>query len=660
MRSWSAFLLGLAVSVVGCGDDAAEGDGSAGATESGTAGEDVGEEGPMGCTVDDDCDPVSCMEAVCREGLCEATGEKVLSNDCRPQIDVDYPPRAATIEGADASVTVTGTVSTGAGDITSLELNGHSVTVSADGSFSHTIDTAVGGNVLVFEAADSYGQARKRVQSFLWSTGYDKPTTPNEGMSAEGFGFYLGQNSIDDGVRDVPPNDLADIFHLVLASMDLGELFDANEPILHQAGYDIYLTDLVITSTDLSLDAIDGGMALHVALNEIVGDLYFDCTSWECELAGGTGTGGLSIESVLLDADIMLSVEDNQLVVDMQNVNATVDEDGIDVWADNGWTDFLLGAVQLFVDVNLSEDLELMLEDAVENQIGPALVGGLAGLAINMEFEFPSLADDGSTNVVDLITDFNRTDFHDGVAPPDPSPPQGGLIALRAGGYAQMVRVSYENLGIPRRDRCGQGGQEVAVPRLADLEIGLTDDMINQLLYAGWQGGLLEFPLDSESLGDNALIDDIDVVISGMLAPTASDCNERQELLAQIGDIRIDATLVLSGTPVEFVAFITATLGIELGASDEGISINITGVDEIYTELTADDDSIELEPTLVNVLEGQLSDLLGGLGDGLGGFELPEFDLSESVGLPPGTAVLSIQIHDVTRVDGTTVVSGSF
>mgnify|MGYP002620084758 FL=1 len=186
----------------------------------------------------------------------------------------------------------------------------------------------------------------------------------------------------------------------------------------------------------------------------------------------------------------------------------------------------------------------------------------------------------------------------------------------------------------------------------------------NATLYAAMRAPgvfgriLVESP--ASWIGDNALVSNVDITVSGMSAPTASDCNDRQMLLAQIGDIRIDASLTLANSPVTFTAYITVQLNLELGATDEGIGINITGVDNMYTELTADDASIELEPTLIGVLEGQLAGLLGGLGDGLGGFDLPEFDLSETVGLPPGSAVLSIKIDDVTRLDGTTVVSGSF
>ena len=40
-------------------------------------------------------------------------------------------------------------------------------------------------------------------------------------------------------------------------------------------------------------------------------------------------------------------------------------------------------------------------------------------------------------------------------------------------------------------------------------------------------------------------------------------------------------------------------------------------------------------------------------------FELPEIDLSDSLGLPPGTAVIAIQIDEAVRQPGITVVQGS-
>ncbi len=67
-----------------------------------------------------------------------------------------------------------------------------------------------------------------------------------------------------------------------------------------------------------------------------------------------------------------------------------------------------------------------------------------------------------------------------------------------------------------------------------------------------------------------------------------------------------------------------------------------------------------MEDLIVGILENALKDnLLGALGGGaLGGIELPEIDLSESLGLPPGTAVIEIAIDEVNHSSGTSVISG--
>src|SRR5688500_12534932 len=200
---WARLLLGLCACVAACGDDSshADGEGSASATEADGTGpgslsadETIGESVDGGCDCDDGD---ACTDDACDAGVC--THEPVRSNECRPQIEVDFPPRAATITGelGTPTVTVTGTVSSGLGAIESLSLNGEAVTVAADGSFSHDVAVDVGGNLLVFEAADDAGNARRRVQSLLWSDGYHEPMTPSDDPVPEGLGFWLDQQSLD-------------------------------------------------------------------------------------------------------------------------------------------------------------------------------------------------------------------------------------------------------------------------------------------------------------------------------------------------------------------------------------------------------------------------------------------------------------------------------
>ena len=575
-----ACTLACALALTACGDDDASASGGEGETE-GTAGDDNDDSdsvddtsGPddddddndsvddgSECSADADCVPDDpCLAGVCSDGTCSM--EPALTGECRPVIDVEFPPRGATIEGeVGEPVTVVGTVETGLGTIESLTLDGQAIDFDpGDGSFTIDIEPLVGGNTLVFETEDSNGWTRRRVQSFLWSTSFLLPTEPMEGPAPQGIMLFLGQDSLDDGDPSKPINDLAAVFQLALDNLDVGAFVDPTTPIASEAGYDIYVTSLTKGAATATLAAIDGGMHLDASLDDIQGDLDFDCGSFLCELAGGDGTGGLSMSSVDITADILLSVsESNELQVDLANVATQVNN--LDIWSNNGWTNFLLGLLEGLIIDGVVADVEGLLADEVENTLGPLLVEGLGGFSLSAPIDFPSLADPDAGITVLLETDAGATDWHDGVAPPRRSPGQGGLIDFRGGGYVEEAMTSYENDGIPYRAGCAQGRELLDLPRTSALEIGLTDDVINQLLYGAWAGGLLEFELDlgggdeggtggdDSGGGGPAGIEINGVEISGMLAPTATDCNPDGILYAHVGDMRITASEATASRP---------------------------------------------------------------------------------------------------------------
>lgn len=656
--------------LTGCGDSSAgSGDGVDGTTAgdaSDTGSDEMGEGGDDGdpCGGCDDDDP-------CTEDICEASGactyEPIVDNACRPVITVDYPPRAATLLAEDAStITVTGTVKSGLGDIVAFTVNDTTVALDANGAFSHTVPVTYGPNVLSFAASDSEGHARDRVQSFLWSSEFRLPTTPNEGMSPLGLGIYLDQEALDDGDPTDGTDDLATIVQAAVGNLDLTSLFDSNTPIANEAGYNIYLTSLLVTTTSASLDAIDGGLRLQTSLNDIIGGLDFDCTSWTCEILGGDSTGGLAISAVVLDADLAIAANaDGTLDVTVQSVSTNINS--LNLYSNNGWTDFLLSIIEPFILGGVASDLENLLNDSVGDLLGPLLADGFAALAFQTALELPNLGDPEAVISVNLVTDFAATDFHDGVAPPDPSPPQGGAFIERGGGYTDTVVTPYENLGIPDRAGCGVTPQTLTLPREAPLEIALTDDLLNQILFAGWRGGLLEFPVGPELLGDVNFdlfgITDLELTLSGMLAPTASDCGPQGELIAHLGDLRINGSMKLQGDPLTFIAYVSCDLALEVGASETGIALDITGVSAIDSELTINEpEQFEAEPLLKSVLQNALGDALVGAlaGGGLGSIPLPTIDLSDALGLPPGSALIEIQPQTATRIDGTTIIGGTF
>lgn len=687
LRHWIA-CLALVGATAACGDDDTanasgtdsgtdsetdtrddESDGSVSDTESGLESDSQSDsDGPddTRCEVPEDCDDGDpCTIDVCGEdGMCGTMEGDTVA--CRPEIDVEYPPRGATIQAksSDEVVTVTGTVTSLKSEIKGLRINDEEVTVADDGSFSHDITPSVGGNTLILETTDSAGQVRRRVQSFLWGTSYVKPTEPVEGMAPAGIAIYFSQEGLDDGDRSEPYDDLASLLGLAVGGIDFASLFAGNDPVANAAGFDIYLTSLEYQDTSLSLQAIDGGLSLEAQIIDVDGDLVFDCVDEglfsACTLAGGDGTGGLDIETITITADVMLSVdpESHELIVEI--VNPDTDISNLEIYSNNGWTDFLLGLAGDSIIGGSVADLENAVNESLDTFLGPLLGEGLQNFNFSTSLDFPNIGNPDETITIDLITDFGDTDFHDGVAPPEPSPPQGGVIVLRGGGFADG-EAPYDVLGFPLRNGCKVDPPAVNLTRTSVMEIGLHDDLINEILYGAWKGGLLEFPLPAELLPESALVSDLDVTVSGMLPPVGMDC-ATGELLAHLGDIRIDASLNLLDAPVSFTAFTTAVVRVNITAEDGQIGIGIGDLESVETELSVNEDAaIPTEETLIGVLENALIDgLIGGLGgDSLGGIDLPEIDLSDSLGLPPGTAVISIQIDEAVRQPGVTVVQGS-
>lgn len=655
----------MVLALGGCGDDAVggggqDGDSTAGSgssgeapseTEPGEGGSASGDDGPAPeCTRDEDCDDGDpCTADVCEAGVC-ATDGTVLSNECRPAIDVEFPPRGATLRSSSPVVMVTGRVASEAGAIEWLRIDGEAVPVEADGRFSHEIVARTGGNLLVLETGDDQGVERRRVQSFLWSTGYHAPGEDGAGMLDDGLAIHLAQESLDDGDHSVPVDDIATLLGLAMGAIDLASFIDPSVPMASAVGCDVYVQDLWSTSSDVALEAIDGGLRMTATLLGVEGDLFYDCALSDHD-------GGFAVETVQATTNIIVDVNaDHQLALAVIDPQTSVS--GLSIWAD-GALGFALDLFQGIIVDTVVADLEASLTDQLTGLMGPAVGLALGAMAPNTTIEFPRTGSE-ETIPVRLSTDFHEVEFVDGVAPPEPSPPQGGVMVERGGARALEPVTPYENLGVPDWAGCGEGAPAIPLLQVAPLEIGLTDDLLNQLLFGAWRGGMLEFEMPPELLPeDSALISDLQVKVSGMLAPTASDCSADGQLRLHIGDIRIDGSLVLGEQPVTFVAYSSLVAGLDVVPTATGIGLSLGEVERIETEITvAEPEGIEAEPTLRAVLEMQLVEGVLGSFSGLGGIDLPQLDLSATLGLPPGSAMLQIVAEDAQRAPGTTIVLG--
>ncbi len=633
------------------------------------------------CTAGDSCMDGDCLGATincddgraCTEDGCDATfgcTHTVLStNSCRPQIEVDFPLRAATIESNNLPpvVIVTGRLNSGGGPIVSFKINGAEVPIVPvlgsewNYTFAYPYAATVGHNTLEMVAIDDLGTRKQRIQSFHWSRDYQNGPNVDPGMV-----LYLAQQTIDDRLTP-PPSDLAMIFQTVIDGYDLGALLGTSDPIASEAGYDIYVRSIGYSSSDVRLDAFDGGLLVGLVLEGINGRLYFDCNGFKCGVAGGSGGGGITADSITVTAELLISTNSQgEVVIRVGDANTSIL--GMDVYADNGWTNIILGAVELVIRDDLVSSLESSLTGELTNILGPTLASAFSGLALNLDVNLPRL--DGSGEIpIALASNFSGIDFEDSV----PGPP-GGTFNLKAWASTneRAVATGYpfdDNLGVPLRDGCGTPPQITVIPKITPLELVLTDDLLNAILRAAWWGGLMDFPVDESLLGGLDLtefgVNDLEMNVSAWLPPLASDCRDG-ELKLYLGDLRIDAHMNLFGQDIDIIGYVAFEAPLSLASRNGAIQITIESIENVRMDLEVQQENlINSELVIRDLLEAQLipslGDLLGG-GEPIAEFPLPEIDISEDLGVAPGTLVIAIEPETNpgfnTHIDGNTIVYG--
>lgn len=604
------------------------------------------------CDDGNDCTADSCDKNTgCKSTL-------IVSNSCRPNIEVDYPPRAATIESGSSTVTVTGKVFSGAGPISFFQLNGNDVAVQPDGSFSFDVAATPGGNTLVFLAKDSMGSEKKRVQAYHWSTEYKKPdaTVPDSGYVDPGVAFWLSKGTLDDGDHSLPPNDLATIFELFFANFDIQGLLP--NPLTTQNAVvctaEVAITSLTYDPAKVVLTpGMDDTLRIQATISKISGGIKATGVGGIKALCNSNGSI-LNTSNIKLDATLKLTVNPTTRKIDVAVASSDVAAK-LDIGGFSGGLGFLINLLSGVIEGAITPGLEDQLNSALVNQVGPVLGDALGALALDTTFGFGKLDGSGEQIALRLQTDFADIDGT-----------EDGIAFIQRGRVTTTKAVPYDNLGIPGRIGCAVKPQTLTVPKASPLELALRDDVLNQLLYGAWNGGLLEFPVPPSMLGSVDLsqygVSDLDLKVSAMLAPVASDCNVEQSLDAHIGDLRVDAKLKLFGQPLDVVVYATLTAGVALNADSGAIGIALSDIKS--SELQVDvlqENLVGSEAVLGQLIQDNLiGALLGTLtGTALGSFPLPSIDLSGAVaGLPPGTGI-AINPQKVERIDGTSVIGGT-
>jgi len=361
--------------------------------------------------------------------------------------------------------------------------------------------------------------------------------------------------------------------------------------------------------------------------------------------------GSIYIDLINISAELEISVNDNnQLDV---TVNETVVEITgvvveIDHWASGFIEDALDGVIDDFI-----ADIEVQFANEMDGVLGSTLVDALGTLAFGFDFVLPSVDPESPPVTVAVKTDFSWVDFTE----------DGGTFGLRTLALPEAILTPYESFGAPARSGCGLNEQIMIAPKDAPMEIMMSDDMVNLILFAAWQGGFLEFDVPESTLGDLDLgsmgVKDLTVNVSGMLPPTISDCGPEGTLLLHLGDLKVLASMTVFNLPMDVDVYASISAPFKVGVEDGNISFGITEISTLQTELTVQQDSmIAFEPLLKDLIQDNLVPvLLEGLdSEALGGLPLPAIDLSTAV---EGDidAVVSIKPLSASRDGGNNIIA---
>lgn len=605
-----------------------------------------------------------------------------------PLVYIATPKRGETRDG-DADVTVKGTVADELSALKSFVLNGKQIKVGTDGSYSFVLSSAPGMNTILWEALDEHDNKSNGVQTYYYSTKWypNDTTKPAEAHVPSGIGFWMSQNTIDAGPphNHTTPKDLASVAEIVLGTLDLKSLVGAAPIAVNQGINGIFTVETVdIKSVSFGDKGINGGYP-ELGFTVIAGGMHIKAKIHNLNIVlrmnvktlGSAGWQEFIATSdwVNIETDLMLALDPKtkKVTSSLKNTKIKIQDFKVKLGANslpNPLDKLVAGAVNLLLDIvqqllggAITGLIEQVLQDQIQKQLGAALGKAFENLALNTELPLKPFIGKGDEVKVKLDSVLGLLTFKAG---------EGVLAGLDASMTAPK-KVEQVVLGSIGRAGClAPNAKEVFNPSLKyALEVGLADDFVNELLHALWNGGLLTMSIGADALGSVDLstygVSDLSIETNFFLQPMLNTCLAKDGTLKlQVGDLQLHAKLKLGETPVDLWMFVTLQAAAELKAVEnkttkqKEIGFALKGIDILEMEVTqinAEAKGLkELFVTLIKTM--MVPKLLEGLGSGLGGFPLPELDLSALSPSIPKNTKLAIEVQAIVNDGGYTYLKG--
>jgi hypothetical protein len=622
-----------------------------GATEAGGGAWTLGGEGAIAFHA---CTEMDRVGTVCGE-------RELLIDVSPPTVVVTSPtPGAEMLESEDPVIEVAGTISDENPEaMLAVFVNGVSVPVAEDGSFSTELTPQFGINHIVVEGRDGFQAPVEKHMDVMWAPGYLAPDEGTTGFNIEdALQLQIGQRFFDTNTNGtdldlttdpVVARDLASIVELVLWHMDLSALLEGGFNLGDDDVLAVEITEVTIGDAFVDVVIIDDdvqgerGLDLFIHLDEVfigmAGEFSFGDTTLVIQ-------GGLQAD-LRASARLTMALQpDGSVVVDVINVEANVSGGITPLFVgDDGpeLNSFFDGFGDSFVGL-INELLEAELIPTFTDAL-PALFEGLlveiGGLLADLVLEL----DTGMGEPVTVIIDgaIANLDIVQG-APTGSNP---GHITVR-------MNVDVEALGAPIHPDSRGAPQADAMPMapfnsFSGIQLAVRQDFVNGLLHALWNAGLLEGDV---SLGSTEA--EVHAALPPVVrdAPINTTCRVdgvRCDVILQIGQLEVGAFGQRFG--------IHAEAGAVVSVADGQVSLAIQEIPEV-TVWDMTDEGGFITPSVVRdlVIDSVWPDLFGAIGADLT-IPLPLPNLGE-LGLGEFAPALNDATLDLIMLQRLDVASG--
>ena len=222
---------------------------------------------------------------------------------------------------------------------------------------------------------------------------------------------------------------------------------------------------------------------------------------------------------------------------------------------------------------------------------------------------------------------------------------------------------------LARQDCLGAGSDDFYLPTTAPLALAIHDDLLNQLLFGAFYGGVLHLDIPGSVIADKLGLDGVKVdtiSIRPLLPPVITSCPSPGHLTVQLGDFGVAASLELNGKAgaIEGTIYASADVTIKAVQGSSGaleLGLSVDKLDTFAFKVTDATGALDGSESVIELLFREVAKSL--VGDAVGGgflksFPVPTIDISSfASGLP--SLSLGFAPESVSIDSGFTVIVGA-